>query len=231
MEDAEEFSNAILEAKKQVHTCPVCQNLTDREVCPICDDDTRDKSVICVVSRAEGRHCHGRNREFRGVYHVLHGVISPLNHVSQDDIRIKGASPPGSRGEGSERCIMATNPDTEEKHGHIHIPPAETHGGQGDPACLRRARWAASWNMPTGDPFQSLGRPSGDVKRKKCGAASGSPTILRLFRPFSQKSQREAEKEPHRRTPDPSPAVPKASWSGEGSTSRPERQRRIQTHN
>ena len=88
MEDAEEFSNAILEAKKQVHTCPVCQNLTDREVCPICDDDTRDKGVICVVAEPKDVIAMERSREFRGVYHVLHGVISPLNHVSQDDIRI-----------------------------------------------------------------------------------------------------------------------------------------------
>ena len=103
MEDAEEFSNAILEAKKQVHTCPVCQNLTDREVCPICDDDTRDKSVICVVAEPKDVIAMERSREFRGVYHVLHGVISPLNHVSQDDIKIQRASPPGSRGGMSGR--------------------------------------------------------------------------------------------------------------------------------
>lgn len=111
MEDAEEFSNAILEAKKQVHTCPVCQNLTDREVCPICDDDTRDKSVICVVAEPKDVIAMERSREFRGVYHVLHGVISPLNHVSQDDIKIKELL---RRVAGDVReVIMATNPDTE----------------------------------------------------------------------------------------------------------------------
>ena len=89
MEDAQEFADAILEAKQQVHTCPVCQNLTDREICPICDDDTRDKSVICVVADPKDVIAMERSREFRGVYHVLHGVISPLNHVTQDDIRIK----------------------------------------------------------------------------------------------------------------------------------------------
>jgi recombination protein recR len=112
MEDAEEFSNAILEAKKQVHTCPVCQNLTDREVCPICDDDTRDKSVICVVAEPKDVIAMERSREFRGVYHVLHGVISPLNHVSQDDIRIKELLRRVAGGEVRE-VIMATNPDTE----------------------------------------------------------------------------------------------------------------------
>ena len=112
MEDAEEFSNAILEAKKQVHTCPVCQNLTDREVCPICDDDTRDRGVICVVAEPKDVIAMERSREFRGVYHVLHGVISPLNHVSQDDIRIKELLRRVAEGDVRE-VIMATNPDTE----------------------------------------------------------------------------------------------------------------------
>ena len=89
LNEAQEFADAILEAKKQVHTCPICQNLTDREICPICDDDTRDKSVVCVVADPKDVIAMERSREFRGVYHVLHGVISPLNHVTQDDIRIK----------------------------------------------------------------------------------------------------------------------------------------------
>ena len=112
MEDAQEFADAILEAKQQVHTCPVCQNLTDREICPICDDDTRDKSVICVVADPKDVIAMERSREFRGVYHVLHGVISPLNHVTQDDIRIKELLQRVASGEVKE-VIMATNPDTE----------------------------------------------------------------------------------------------------------------------
>lgn len=110
--EAEEFSNAILEAKKQVHTCPVCQNLTDRELCPICDDDTRDHSVVCVVADPKDVIAMERSREYRGVYHVLHGVISPLNHVTQDDIRIRELLKRVSQGEIKE-VIMATNPDTE----------------------------------------------------------------------------------------------------------------------
>ena len=86
LEDAEEFANAILDAKKTVHTCPVCQNLTDREICSICSDDARDADVICVVAEAKDVIAMERSREFHGVYHVLHGVISPLNHVTQDDI-------------------------------------------------------------------------------------------------------------------------------------------------
>ena len=111
-EEAENFADAILRARKEVHTCPCCQNLTDRELCPICDDDTRDKGVICVVAEPKDVIAMERSREFRGVYHVLHGVISPLNHVSQNDIRIKELL---SRvGQGNVReVIMATNPDTE----------------------------------------------------------------------------------------------------------------------
>lgn len=110
--DAQDFADAILDAKKQVDTCPVCQNLTDREICPICDDIMRDKSVICVVAEPRDVIAMERSREFRGVYHVLHGVISPLNHISQDDIRIKELLARVATGEVRE-IIMATNPDTE----------------------------------------------------------------------------------------------------------------------
>ena len=112
MEDAEEFAQAIVEAKKSVHSCRCCQNLTDRELCPICDDETRDHGVICVVAEPRDVIAMERSREFRGVYHVLHGVISPLNHISQEDIKIRELL----RRVGTEdvrEVIMATNPDTE----------------------------------------------------------------------------------------------------------------------
>ena len=112
LEDAQEFAEAILEAKRSVKTCPVCQNLTDREICPICDDDTRDHGLICVVAEPKDVIAMERSREFRGVYHVLHGVISPLNHVTQDDIRVKELLNRVARGDVRE-IIMATNPDTE----------------------------------------------------------------------------------------------------------------------
>ena len=110
--DAQTFADAILDAKKEVHTCPACQNLTDRAICPICDDDLRDHSVICVVAEAKDVIAMERSREFRGVYHVLHGVISPLNHVTQDDIKIKELLHRVGAG-GVREVIMATNPDTE----------------------------------------------------------------------------------------------------------------------
>lgn len=112
MEDAQAFADAIVAAKKTVHTCPVCQNLTDRELCPICDDDLRDRSTICVVAEPRDVIAMERSREFNGVYHVLHGVISPLNHVTQDDIRIKELLQRVASG-GVREVIMATNPDTE----------------------------------------------------------------------------------------------------------------------
>lgn len=110
--EAQEFADAIIAAKKQVHTCPVCQNLTDREICPICNDDLRDQSVICVVAEPRDVIAMERSREFSGVYHVLHGVISPLNHVTQDDIKVKELLQRVASGTVRE-VIMATNPDTE----------------------------------------------------------------------------------------------------------------------
>ena len=110
--EAQAFADAIMEAKKTVHTCPVCQNLTDRAICPICDNDDRDHSVICVVAEPKDVIAMERSREFNGLYHVLHGVISPLNHVTQDDIRIKELLKRTADGTVRE-VIMATNPDTE----------------------------------------------------------------------------------------------------------------------
>ena len=112
LEDAESFAEAIVEAKRSVHCCRVCQNLTDRELCPICDDEGRDHGVICVVAEPRDVIAMERSREFRGVYHVLHGVISPLNHVTQEDIKIRELLRRVGTGDVRE-VIMATNPDTE----------------------------------------------------------------------------------------------------------------------
>ena len=131
MEEAEEFADAILEAKQKVHTCPRCQNVTDRVLCPICDDDPREKSVICVVADPKDVIAMERSREFHGVYHVLHGVISPLNHVTQNDIRIKELLKRVSEG-GVKEIIMATNPDTEGEATAMYISrllrPMEVRG-------------------------------------------------------------------------------------------------------
>lgn len=110
--EAQSFADAIVEAKRTVHTCPVCQNLTDRDVCPICEDPVRDRGLICVVAEPKDVIAMERSREFNGIYHVLHGVISPLDHVTQDDIRIKELMQRVASGTVRE-VIMATNPDTE----------------------------------------------------------------------------------------------------------------------
>ncbi len=111
-EEAESFANTVLEARRKVHTCPVCQNLTDAELCPVCASDNRDRSVVCVVSEPRDVLSIERSREYRGLYHVLHGALSPMNHIGPDDLRIRELLERVGQG-GIEEVIMATNPDTE----------------------------------------------------------------------------------------------------------------------
>ena len=89
LEGAEAFAEAIVDARRSIHPCPVCQNLTDQETCPICADPERDHSILCVVAEPKDVIAMERAREYDGVYHVLHGVISPLNHVGPDDLKIR----------------------------------------------------------------------------------------------------------------------------------------------
>jgi len=110
--DALSFADAITEAKKSVCCCSVCLNLTDSEVCTICRSDRRDTGLICVVADPKGVLAIERSHEFNGRYHVLHGVISPMNNIGPDDIRIKELVERVSEGE-VEEVIMATNPDVE----------------------------------------------------------------------------------------------------------------------
>ena len=111
-EEAGEFAAAILDAKEKIHLCPICQNLTDREICSICADSNRDKTTICVVSDPKVVISMEKVREYKGVYHVLHGVISPMNGVTPDKLKIKELL---SRiGEDNiEEVIVATNPTVE----------------------------------------------------------------------------------------------------------------------
>ncbi len=110
--EAEAFAETILRARRTVHTCPVCQNLTDGEICAVCADERRDRSVICVVAEARDVASLERSREYNGVYHVLHGVLSPMSHIGPDDIRISELVKRVADGDVKE-VIMATNPDTE----------------------------------------------------------------------------------------------------------------------
>lgn len=111
-EEAQKFADTIIKAKETVHTCPKCQNLTDQDLCPICSNPARDSSVICVVTDPKDVIAFEKTREFKGVYHVLHGTISPLNHIGPDDIRIRELLHRVAE-EDVKEVIIATNPDTE----------------------------------------------------------------------------------------------------------------------
>lgn len=110
--EARDFADAILDAKKSVTCCPVCQNFTAGGLCPICSSPKRDSSTICVVADPRDVAAIERSREYDGKYHVLHGVISPMNHIGPDDIAIKPLLERIAHG-GVKEVIMATNPDTE----------------------------------------------------------------------------------------------------------------------
>ena len=111
-ESAQRFAEAIVNAKKKIHFCNCCQALTDLDICPICSDTERDRSVICVVAEAKDVMAFERTREFHGTYHVLHGVISPLEGIGPDNLKIKELMSRLANGEVTE-IIMATNPTVE----------------------------------------------------------------------------------------------------------------------
>ena len=104
-----EFASAMLEAKEKIHECPICGNLTDEELCYVCSDETRDRSILCVVEDVKAVLSIEKVREFRGVYHVLHGVISPINGITPDKIRLKELITRVGEDEIQE-VIVATNP-------------------------------------------------------------------------------------------------------------------------
>ena len=111
-ENAEKFAEALLNARRKIHFCKVCQGLTDSEICGICGDNRRDRGVICVVAEPRDVMAFERTREYQGLYHVLHGVISPLDGITPDQLRIKELmSRLGS--EEVREIIMATNPTVE----------------------------------------------------------------------------------------------------------------------
>ena len=110
--DCKHFADVVLETKKSVAFCEVCQNLTEGDKCPICSDPTRDPSTICVVTDPKDLIAIERTREYRGLYHVLHGVISPLSGVGPDDIKVRELLERAALDEVKE-IILATNPDTE----------------------------------------------------------------------------------------------------------------------
>lgn len=111
-EDVKAFADALIRAHSTVKCCAECQNLTEDELCPICSDDMRDRSVICVVETPKDISAFERTNEYKGVYHVLHGLISPLDGITPDKIRLKELLARINKG-GVEEVIMATNPTVE----------------------------------------------------------------------------------------------------------------------
>lgn len=111
-EQATEFCDAVVSARRALHYCPICQNLTDRELCPICADESRDRSVICVVEDPRDVIKLEKTHDYRGLYHVLHGVLSPIDGIGPEHIKLKELM---ARLSGSEikELIMATNPSVE----------------------------------------------------------------------------------------------------------------------
>lgn len=109
-EEAEKFANSILEAKEKIHQCAICCNLTEEELCPICKNDARDKSLVCVVEDPRDVMAIERTHEFTGTYHVLHGAISPMNGIGPDQLTTKQLL---ARLDGVQEVIMATNPTVE----------------------------------------------------------------------------------------------------------------------
>lgn len=111
-EEAAEFAEAILSAKRDICECAVCGNLSEGEACPVCSDSARDRSVICVVEDSRAVMAIEKVKEYNGLYHVLGGVISPMNNVGPEQLRIKELLERIGRG-GVEEIIIATNPNIE----------------------------------------------------------------------------------------------------------------------
>ncbi len=111
-EDANAFAQAILDAREKIHLCPICQNLTDRDICPICADENRDHSTVCVVTDPRAVMAMEKVRDYEGTYHVLHGMISPINGVTPDQLTIKELLVRIGEGNITE-VIVATNPNVE----------------------------------------------------------------------------------------------------------------------
>ncbi len=109
---AKSFSDALLEAKQKIHCCRICQNITDKDICSVCANEKRDKSIICVVEKPSDIDAVERTRDYNGVYHVLHGLISPMNDVGPDDIKLSELLVRVSENDVSE-IIMATSPNVE----------------------------------------------------------------------------------------------------------------------
>ncbi len=111
-EQARELAEAILEAKERIHFCPVCGAYTEEDPCPICADPTRTAKTLCVVGEPRDVTAMEKTREFKGKYHVLHGLLSPMDGIGPENLRIRELMERVEK-DGTEEVILATNPDVE----------------------------------------------------------------------------------------------------------------------
>lgn len=108
--EVEEFAENIVKARRSVQLCKCCQNFTEREICELCDDDNRDRSVVCVVESPKDVSAFERAGGYDGLYHVLHGLLSPMDGIGAEDLKIKELI---ARLGDVKEVIMATNPTVE----------------------------------------------------------------------------------------------------------------------
>jgi len=127
-EEAEALAQALLDVKEKVHYCSVCFNITEEDPCSICKDQKRERSIICVVEEANDVVALERTNQYKGLFHVLGGVLSPLDGIGPDDLkikelllRLKGPKDPASREKQVKEVILATNPNTEGEATAIYI--------------------------------------------------------------------------------------------------------------
>lgn len=112
-ENAEELARSIIEAKDNLKYCSVCFNITDSELCPVCSDGSRDRNTIMVVESPQDMAAYEKTHEYKGLYHILHGVISPLNNISPDDLKIRQLLERINHNAAVKEIIIATNSNIE----------------------------------------------------------------------------------------------------------------------
>ena len=159
---AKEFADTILEAHEKIRPCAVCQNLTDREVCQICSDPARDHSMICVVEGPRDVMAIERTKEYQGLYHVLHGLISPMNQKGPDDLTIRQLLERIQQG-GVQEVIMATNPTVEGETTAMYIARLLKPLGLKDPTGIRHPDGRQSGVCRRGHPLPRIGRQAGII--------------------------------------------------------------------
>lgn len=117
-DEVDEFANSLIKARRGVQLCRCCQNFTDREVCELCDDEERDKDIICVVESPKDVSAFERAGGYEGAYHVLHGLLSPMDGITAEQLKIKELM---SRLGTAKEVIMATNPTVEGEATAVYI--------------------------------------------------------------------------------------------------------------